>query len=73
MLKIEHPKNEIFVYLENEVGSGVLQSSVQQTCFLREFQTTIAKLRNHNETDDGNVDLRSSSKKFYIYIQSMEN
>ena len=30
----------------------------------------LARLRNHNATDDGNVDLRSSKK---IDIQSLEN
>ena len=33
--------------------------------------SAIVRLRNHNATDDGNLDLRSFKKKFYI--QSLEN
>ena len=29
-IRIEHSENKIIMYLENEVGPGVLQSSVQQ-------------------------------------------
>ena len=37
---IEHSENNIITYFENEVGHGVLQSSVQQTCHLQKFPTT---------------------------------
>ena len=46
MLSIEHSENKIVMYFENEVGPGVLQSSVQQTCNLQKFHITRAESTN---------------------------
>ena len=37
-IPIEHSKNKIITYFDNEVGSGVLQPSVQQTYSLQNFK-----------------------------------
>ena len=38
-LSIEHSKNKVIAYFENEVVPGLLQTSVQQICYLQQFQT----------------------------------
>ena len=47
---------------------STLSSSVA-SCFVTWL---LARLRNHNATDDGNVDFRYFKKKIF-YIQSLEN
>ena len=37
---IEYSENKVIMYFETEVGPGVLQFSVQQTCNLQKFHTT---------------------------------
>ena len=45
-LPIVNSENKIMGCFGKEVGPGVLQSNVQQTCTLQEFQTTTTQSRN---------------------------
>ena len=38
--EIEHSENKVNAYFENEVGPGMLQSSIKETFILKEIQTT---------------------------------
>ena len=44
---MEYSKNKIFMYLENEVGPGVFQSSVQQIYNLQKFHTARTESTNN--------------------------
>ena len=49
LLVIEHSKNIIILYFENEVGPGVLRSNIQQIYNLQKIHTTRTE-STHNQS-----------------------